>query len=177
MLGTVLRRGWRVVMAATLGVLIFATTAAIAAHGVGYRLVIITTGSMAPEIPVDSVALASPTAAGEIAVDDVIVMTRDDGLRVTHRVVAISGSGPGAEVVTKGDANDVADVTTYRLSETALRVETVVPAFGGVLDYLASRPGRLGVVAIAVSLLAGLALRQLWAPPRSVEVTRRPSLL
>lgn len=176
--GAVLGQGCRVVVCAGVGLVMFATTAALAAHGAGYRLVIITTGSMAPALPVDSLAIAAPTSARDVSVGDVVVMTRDDGVRVTHRVISIDGEGVGAEAVTQGDANADPDSTPYLLPAESLTVETVVPGVGAALAYLASPAGRFAAVAVVISMLSGLALWHLWAPQRGVRLSRQqPSIL
>ncbi len=72
-----------------------------------FRLVAVVSGSMEPTIPTGSLCLVNirrPYA--QIEEGDVIVYVRkSDGLRIIHRVVAVSDAG----LVTRGDANSIDD--------------------------------------------------------------------
>jgi signal peptidase len=62
------------------------------------RLVPVLSNSMAPDMPVGSLALTLPAARADIRVGDVIVFTDPDHptIRVIHRVVHIYGSDEAA---------------------------------------------------------------------------------
>lgn len=68
----------------------------------GGAAAVIAGGSMAPTIPLGAVVLVRP-APGYAAGD--VVTYRAAAALTTHRVVAVHGSGAGARLVTKGDAN------------------------------------------------------------------------
>ena len=97
------------------------------------------TESMAPVIPERSYILVRKAAAPEVAVGDVIVFKSDDpaiaGSYNTHRVVEIVGGG--AEFVTKGDNNAVADQYTAKAANVLGVYEKNLPimtSFGRVLS-------------------------------------------
>lgn len=68
-------------------------------------------GSMAPALPVGTVVVARPVAAGDVAVGDVVTfVAHEPGTAasriVTHRVVAVE---PGPVLRTRGDADATPD--------------------------------------------------------------------
>lgn len=79
----------------------------------GYSLFRVVTGSMEPQIPVDSLIIVKKTPAEELQVGDVISFySRDPSLRGevnTHRIVEIRLEDRGYVFSTKGDANNVLD--------------------------------------------------------------------
>lgn len=79
----------------------------------GYTVLRVTTGSMAPIYGVDTLIVVKKTAPAEIREGDVISFySLDpalDGAVNTHRVVSVEKEGDGYIYQTKGDANNVAD--------------------------------------------------------------------
>ena len=79
----------------------------------GYTVLRVTTGSMAPTYGVDTLIVVKKTAPAEIREGDVISFySLDpalDGAVNTHRVVSVEKEGDGYIYQTKGDANNVAD--------------------------------------------------------------------
>lgn len=88
----------------------------------GYTLFRITTGSMEPTYPVDTLILVKKTDPSRIQTGDVISFYSSDpaldGAVNTHRVTGVRTDGTHWSYKTKGDANNVED--TYGTSETAL---------------------------------------------------------
>lgn len=80
----------------------------------GYMALRITTGSMEPTLPVDTMIIVKKAEASDIKVNDIISFYSSDpsldGAVNTHRVVDIIHNGNGSiSFVTKGDGNNVAD--------------------------------------------------------------------
>ena len=79
----------------------------------GYTVLRITTGSMAPTYDVDTMIVVKKTEPSQIREGDVITFYSTDpaleGSLNTHRVVSISQEGDGYIYVTKGDNNNVVD--------------------------------------------------------------------
>ena len=79
----------------------------------GYTVLRVTTGSMAPTYDVDTLLVVKKTEPEKIREGDVISFySMDpalDGAVNTHRVVAVENEGEGCLYKTKGDANNVAD--------------------------------------------------------------------
>ena len=97
------------------------------------------TESMAPQIPERSYILVRKAPASEVKVGDVIVFKSDDpsiaGSYNTHRVIEIIGGG--AEFVTKGDNNAIADQYTAKAANVLGIYEKNLPlmtSFGRVLS-------------------------------------------
>lgn len=88
----------------------------------GYTLFRITTGSMEPTYPVDTLILVKKTDPSRIQTGDVISFYSSDpaldGAVNTHRVTGVRTDGTHWSYKTKGDANNVEDA--YDTSETAL---------------------------------------------------------
>lgn len=88
----------------------------------GYTLFRITTGSMEPTYPVDTLILVKKTDPSRIQTGDVISFYSSDpaldGAVNTHRVTGVWTDGTHWSYKTKGDANNVEDA--YGTSETAL---------------------------------------------------------
>ncbi len=79
----------------------------------GYSGFRVLTGSMEPEIPVDSLIIVKRTAAEEIREGDVISFYSNDptlgGAVNTHRFVRITDENGEITFTTKGDANNIED--------------------------------------------------------------------
>ncbi len=97
------------------------------------------TESMAPQIPERSYILVRKAPASEVKEGDVIVFKSDDpsiaGSYNTHRVIEIIGVG--AEFVTKGDNNAIADQYTAKAANVLGIYEKNLPlmtSFGRVLS-------------------------------------------
>lgn len=113
---------------------------------VGFRPLIVAGSSMEPGVPLGSLALAVETPVAELQPGDVVSVVRDDGGRVTHRLIAIDpvdlgGTAVGgtglAELTLQGDANRIPDAT--RPVESSVdRVVWTVPGVGRLLVALRS---------------------------------------
>lgn len=88
----------------------------------GYTVFCITTGSMEPTYPVDTLILVKKTDPSEIKVGDVISFYSSDpaldGAVNTHRVTEVQVDGTQRTFKTKGDANNIAD--TYDTDANAV---------------------------------------------------------
>jgi signal peptidase I len=131
-----------------------------------YRVYIIHTGSMSPNIPSGSAVLVHE---GHYRIGQVVTFT-EDGLTVTHRLEAINSSGL---VTTKGDGNATNDPWHVPKSQIIGGV-VVAPRYVGYwITYLKDPLG------LASVLLAALALWQIWSltsrEDPNAEVRRRPA--
>ena len=119
----------------------------LAAVGLGpvtgtYRLATVLSGSMAPGMPVGSVAVLVPVDPADVGVGDVITYQSPIDRRVvTHRVVEVVEPGPNPVLRTKGDANASADPWAARLAGgPAWRRVAVIPYAGMLIRTLRSAP-------------------------------------
>lgn len=105
----------------------------------GVTPLIFRSGSMSPEIPTGSLALARSVPASEIAVGDVVSVDNQQGVRITHRVTEIvpAPGGAGVMATLQGDANAVPDVAPY-VFDQADRVFFHVRSLGYAVTWLTS---------------------------------------
>ncbi|TQK71476.1 signal peptidase I [Nocardioides sp. SLBN-35] len=136
---------------AVLGALCLVLTLAGLAFGV--KALVFRSGSMGPEIPAGSVGITRPAAAGDLKVGDVVSVISADRTRITHRIVAIDGSGATRRLTLQGDANPVPDAETYPVRR-ADRLVLAVPVAGYVLAWLGSPLGLFLLGAMVTGLLA-----------------------
>ena len=142
-------------LAAAIGVVCLATTAATTFAGV--RPLIVAGSSMEPNVPLGSLAVAVETPVQRLVPGDVVSVVRDDGSRVTHRLVAVDeiGSEPQgaagglAELTLKGDANSGPDATRP-VESTVDRVVWTVPSVGRIV-WLLSTPAAAFVTGALVA--------------------------
>ncbi len=136
---------------AALGLLVLGALVAAVAFGV--RPVVITSGSMEPEIGTGSLVLARDVPAADLEVGDVVTVRTSTGSRVTHRVVAVDGAGAGHAVLTlRGDANPTPDLEQYPVS-SADRMVTDVPLAGYVLSSMRTPVGLVVLGGLGAVLL------------------------
>ncbi len=130
----------------------------------GYGAAVVLSGSMEPELSAGDLVIVGDS--GSVEVGDVVVY-QDGNVLVVHRVVEIDGD----VMVTKGDANNVADAP---MSVSAVRGEVLasIPLLGTVVGWLKSPAGTVLVLAAAVVLLEA----PRWAERRREEEERRAVL-
>ncbi|MDQ0574512.1 signal peptidase I [Agromyces albus] len=129
----------------------------LAAVWFGASVILFSTGSMTPTIPAGSAALVREIPASEVEVGDVVTVDRPDALPITHRVVAIEGTGAVRELTLRGDANPTDDPFPYSVSHVR-EVIFSVPGIASAIDA-AGNPVPLATVTV---LMAGLVTWAFW---------------
>lgn len=158
------RTGWHLALTSVAVVTCLAAVMVCAGLVMGYRPVVITSGSMGDTAPPGSLIVARPVEAPDVANGDVLVMRRIGEPTITHRVIEVTRDGDRAFAVTKGDANASADTSPYPLSGPQLVARWMVPGFGDTLVTM-RRPGLLfGLGALVVLVGCALAIRSIWQP-------------
>lgn len=115
----------------------------------GWLVQTVATGSMEPTVPTGSVIVSRPVDPLDIAVGDVIVFRSPGGatvagggdgvfqatesMLITHRVVAVQGTGDDRSFRTKGDANEGEDPWDVTPDMVRARYVAHVPAVGAFL--------------------------------------------
>lgn len=125
---------------------------------------VVVSGSMAPAIQVGDVVVTRPVSGAPepgrvVAVRD----PRDPARVLVHRLQGVDADG---RLVTRGDANDVADSTQATRGDLIGVAVVRVPKVG--LPVVWARSGDLGSLALAVAaltLLTALATRRVGEPP------------
>ncbi|AZZ50194.1 signal peptidase I [Rathayibacter rathayi] len=147
------------------------------------RLVPVLSNSMAPVMPVGSLALTLPVDQAAVRAGDVIVFTDPDdpGRRVIHRVTlvyaeadaaALRGREPGQlALTTKGDNNESADPWIVTIADQRIwRESSVVPLLGWPSIALAHPEVRFALFAAGGAVVVGALLLAIWR--RTEEVPR-----
>lgn len=116
------------------------------------RPLVFRSGSMEPAISTGALAFSTRVSADDIAVGDIVSVTRSDGMRVTHRVVETAPAEHGTLLTLKGDANPVADAEVYPV-ESAYRVMFDIPWAGHVVTTFGNPWVRTAFVAIVMALV------------------------
>jgi signal peptidase I len=135
---------------AALGLLVLVAVVAGAVFGV--RPVVITSGSMEPEVSTGALVITRTVSAADLEVGDVVTVPTSTGSRVTHRIVDIDEAGSGVILTLRGDANPVPDEEVYPVS-SADRMVVDVPLVGYVLSAMRSPAGLLVAGALTAALL------------------------
>lgn len=133
-----------------------------------YRTFSVLSGSMEPTIPVGSMIFDREIAAADLTRGDVVTFHppgQADKL-VSHRIVRVEETKRGTFLVTRGDANGVADDWRIPAQGRGLRYEFHVPYLGYVVGGLLTPVGRLVALTLAALWLGGLALWTIWRPRR-----------
>lgn len=155
--------------AATVGgtvVVIVLLVATIGPRLLPYRTFTVLSGSMEPTIPVGSMIFDREVDASTLARGDVVTFHppgHADKL-VTHRIARVEEGKAGSFLVTRGDANGVADDWRIPAEGRGLRYEFHVPYLGYVVGGLLTPTGRLVALTLAALWLGGLALWTIWRP-------------
>jgi len=112
----------------------------------GYQSLAVLSGSMEPNIGVGAIAYVAETDASELEVGDVVTYNIGDGTYVTHRIVEIDSDNQC--LVTKGDANDVADSNPVTFEQIVGRVNFHVPLLGYISIYIKTPLGIAGICGV-----------------------------
>lgn len=136
------------------------------AVGLGYRGLVVMSGSMEPAVPTGSLVVVKRIPAEQIEVGEVISFRSPEfsGQTITHRVQAVSAGGGRVEVETRGDANTGSEEWVIDPAGTVGRFELRVPGLGYLLAPLQGRAARLLLVAGPAVLLAVLLVAGIWRP-------------
>lgn len=123
----------------------------------GFSLFTVETDSMAPLYPTDALVIVKEVDPATIKAGDVITyVLNEDGVLVTHRVMAVNTSSES--FITKGDANQTDDPLPVRFENVVGKVMIGFPKLGAPLRALVAEENRPyvigGMVAIVVLSLA-----------------------
>lgn len=123
--------------------------------GFGLGVVRLATGSMTPAYPADALLVVQDVDARSVVPGDVVTVTRDGAVPITHRVVSAQNRPGGVDLVLRGDANTTNDPQPYRVRRVGLVLGGI--PFGGTAFAAVQSPLGLGVATVVVALLV------LWA--------------
>lgn len=113
-------------------------------------------GSMEPAIPMGAVVIATPVAAGDLTVGDVVsVRVGEQQAIFTHRITRLVERDGAVWLQTKGDANDDDDPSIIPATAVIGRVAVTLPYAGYAVRLLSTSSGVLFLLALAILTLAG----------------------
>jgi len=134
------------------------------------RTQVVTSGSMAPNIPVGALVITAPLPAFAVP-GDVILFPHPWGTTtVVHRVVAVEHGAVDSDYITKGDANQNEDGWRVSVGAVSGRVVATVPYLGYAVGTLHQPQARVGVGLLVLSFVwpaIGAALRPRRVGPRT----------
>ena len=116
----------------------------------GLKIYTVVSGSMEPAIPTGSLVYVKQAEPGQVKAEEVIAFygVRDTAAIITHRVVenrTLTG-----EFITKGDANQSADITYCTASNYVGTVTACIPVLGYLVSYGFSFAGKIAFLAIGL---------------------------
>lgn len=139
------------VLAVTIAVALFASLFCITAP-FGIRPYVILSGSMEPEIPTGSVAYIDVKDRTDLEVGDVIMYRASEEINVTHRIIDFDSAG---NLITKGDANDTADLRPVSPNSVVGTYVFSIPYIGKIAAYFTTaRKLVVGIALIVFNIIA-----------------------
>ncbi|HIU76967.1 MAG TPA: signal peptidase I, partial [Candidatus Pelethocola excrementipullorum] len=117
----------------------------------GYKSMAVISGSMEPDIPVGAVVIVKEVMPKTLKTGDVITYQISEGTMVTHRINRIDKDKE--EIVTKGDANDVADANPVTYDRVVGKMAACIPLLGYISIYIKTPLGIAVVCGIVCVLI------------------------
>ncbi|MBQ8663405.1 MAG: signal peptidase I [Eubacterium sp.] len=111
----------------------------------GYGTAIVLSGSMEPELSAGDLILVKET--NDIKENDIVVYQQSGSL-VVHRVIEMDDS----ILITKGDANNVADAPIV-ITDVKGKVFASIPAVGNLIGFIKSPVGTIIIIIVAIALV------------------------
>ena len=131
-----------------------------------YQVMSVLSGSMVPALDVGDLVVARVVTPDELQAGDLATFREPGtGKLITHRVQSILWRGEVADVVTRGDANEVGENWSVTPTDRVGEVTLVVPRAGYAMGILTTPAGQLGLAGLA-AVLGIWILVVLWRPPR-----------
>lgn len=129
------------------------------------RAMSVLSGSMTPALEVGDLVVTRVVSPAELSAGDVVTYRDPAHDRfVTHRVQSIVWRGDLADVITRGDANEVGEEWTVPADGSVGLVVLRIPAAGYALAAVGTTAGQLVLGAVALAL-AGWAIELIWRKP------------
>lgn len=144
----------------------------------GWNVFSVDSSSMSPQYPVNTLVVVQTVRPEEIKNGDVITyVLNEDGVLVTHRVVAVDPQN--RTFTTKGDANNSPDAAPVLWDNMVGRVLLGVPALGRPLRLLTAAENRPIVIAVIAvlfvsSLIWDVVARKKGKPAQDSDDTPTP---
>jgi signal peptidase I len=134
-----------------------------------YQFMSVLSGSMVPTVNVGDLVVARVVTPDQLQAGELATFREPEtGKLITHRVQSIIWHGELADVVTRGDANEIGENWSVSASDRVGEVVLRVPRAGYAVGLLATPAGQLALAGVAIALGVWI-LVVLWRPPRRNE--------
>ena len=132
----------------------------VASYVLGWRLLVVESGSMAPTYPVGSLTVVTSADTADLVAGSSIVFVSQNGsgALVSHRVVRRVENPDGLFFETRGDANPAADPLLVPVRDVRGSVVYAVPRAGTVLTFLTQTPVVASLILAPAAWLLGSAV-------------------
>ena len=117
----------------------------------GCKNMAVLSGSMEPDIGVGAMVVARPVDEASLEVGDVITYKLTGNTLVTHRIIEMDTENK--QVITKGDANEVADGAPVAFDQIVGKVLFHVPLLGYVSVYIKTPLGIAGICGALIVII------------------------
>lgn len=118
----------------------------------GRQVMVVTSGSMEPSIPVGAIVVTRMVPVDDLGVGDVITYRPKGGSTTTHRIVKVERREPGSAMfVTKGDANEDVDPKATAIVGEVASAERVIPFLGRALAAMRSPIAFLALILLGMA--------------------------
>lgn len=127
----------------------------------GFRPVVVLSGSMEPTFPVGAIVYYHKCAFEELEVGDAVTFKAEDAL-VTHRITTVNGIS--RTVVTKGDNNDTEDPVPVEEDKIVGKATDFAIPYAGYFVIYGKKPAAIAVM--AAILLINYVLESFCSKPK-----------
>lgn len=117
----------------------------------GDETLAVLSGSMEPNIHVGSLVIVHDVDFDDLEVNDVITYKLNEDTMVTHRIIEIDEEKQ--EIITKGDANNVADGSPVTANNIVGKVKYTIPFLGYIVLNIKTPLGIAGICGIVFVIL------------------------
>jgi signal peptidase len=145
---------------ATITIISLTALAALCLAVLGYRPLIVRSGSMAPALGVGDVVLVEDVEARQLTIGDIATIRDPSEVSdtLTHRVQAVGVDGEVLTLTTRGDANTTTETFTIKSTAIVGRVVTRLAGIGTVVAWAGSAGVRWFAAAVgSITMLVVLA--------------------
>ena len=144
-------KGIRLFLAAVSVVVLLVSGILILPRLFGITPYIVLSGSMEPVVKTGSLAYVKDVDVNELKKGDIISFEMGENT-VTHRIYEVTESG----YITKGDANDVADLAEVSKDQVKGKMIFSIPQLGYLAAWLSSTTGKIVVLWFVALLIISL---------------------
>lgn len=137
----------------------------------GYQIYVVLSGSMNPTFDTGSVIAIKPVNPEEVVEGNIITFQEPGEQKriVTHRVLEVRKDKSGSSFITKGDANNVADIKPVPGENIIGKVSLWIPYAGYLMEFVKTKKGLLLLLVLPGALLVVTELFQIYKTMMKAE--------